>query len=185
MKKKHEIITFSLSSISLLISLIALFVVQKIDFATDSKKIVNAIEINTKTMKDILERNDIGIEITDPPLEKVNSWNNPIINSWFINSKKSCMDCGSLGKIGHLLGATVIVSNFPKNTNLEVYITKKDYTENEPGFWKTPETKDRISNMIMKSFDFVVCDKTPHQIIILVRDTISNVILKYESFTIK
>ena len=182
--KTMGIISLIISLASLVIATIALCTVTKIDFSGNAEKIVTAINENTKATKDILERNAIGIEFTDPPLEKLNSWNDPLINEWYNNPKKLNLDCGTLGNIGRLLGATILVSNLPKNAEIEVYITKKDYTENQPGFWKTPETKDRIKNMTMKSFDFVVCDKTPHQIIIVVRDTVSNEILKYEAFTI-
>ena len=184
-KKISDCILVIIACLSLLISGIALITVQKIDFTGNAEKIVTAIEKNTKATRDITERNAIGIEFTDPPLEKVNLWNDPIINSWFNNPKESNLDCGSMGNIGHLLSATVIVSNLPEDTVIEAYITKKDFTEVQPGFWDTPKTKDRIPNMIMKSFDFVVCDKVTHQIIIVVRDTDSNSILKYESFTIK
>jgi len=180
----YEKLSFIISFLALLLSVIALFTVTQINFSGDAKDIVNAINENTKATRNIIERNAIGIEFTDPVLEEFNSWNDPIITDWYNNPKKSNLNCGTLGDIGRSLGATIIVSNPPENVLIEVYITKKDYTEIQAGFWPTPTTKDIIPDMTMRSFDFVVCDKTPHQIVIVVRDSNKN-ILKHKSFSIK
>jgi hypothetical protein len=174
-----------ISFVALIVSIVALISVVHVDFSGESREIVLAIEDNTKATNEIIERSAIGIEFTDPPLDRVNSWNDSVINTWYNNPKNSTVACGNLGNTGRVLGATFIVSNKPQGSSIETYITKQDYTENSPGFWQTPKTKDTIPNMIMKSFDFVVCDKTPHQIIIIVRDNTTKEILKYESFTIK
>lgn len=189
---KFEIISIIIAIASLIITFFVWDSIQKVDFSGDAMIITSAIHNNTedtmkltKAMNDLAENSSIGIDFTDPPLEKVNSWNDPMIDAWYNNPKKNWANCGGEENNGRVLNATIILTNVPSTAYIEAWVTKRDYSQIQDGFYPTPNKKE-IPNMTMKSFDFVVCDKTPHQIIVLVKDNNSNKsILKYESITIK
>lgn len=191
--KLSEYVQHIIATLALIITIIGLFVIARVDFAGFAKDVTEKIEMNTRKIemntnatREIIERNSIKIKFTDPPFSKVNSWDEPMISNWFDSPKKNNMDCGSMGKIGRLLGSTFIVSNISEEKAVvEVYLTKKDYTARQDGVYTTPATKDLIKNMIMKSVDMVICDNTPHQVIVVIRERDTNDILKYDTFTIR